>query len=293
MAGTRTGNFPIGFRRVHSDWQHRSLDDLTRYATQAGYEALDLMNINADDVRTVERAGLRVGSVDLLDFGKLMSEDASVRRELVEKNVAYVNQLAPAGVKALFTCIIPGDPAKKRSENYALAVDSFAPIAEACAGHGAALAVEGWPGYLPHYANLCCTPETLRAFIRDIGAGVGVNYDPSHLIRLGVDHLRFLREFLPHVVHVHAKDTAIDREALYEYGSQPSAFAKHHGFGEWTWRYALPGHGEARWGEIFAILRDGGYGGVVSVELEDENYNGSEQGEQAALLESLDFLRKA
>ena len=32
---------------------------------------------------------------------------------------------------------------------------------------------------------------------------------------------------------------------------------------------------------------------IVSVELEDENFNGSEAGEKAALLHSLDFLRSA
>ena len=133
----------------------------------------------------------------------------------------------------------------------------------------------------------------MRSFIKDVGAGVAVNYDPSHLIRLGVDHIRFLKEFAPHVRHVHAKDTQLFPDALYEFGTQGSAFAKPHGFGEWTWRYTIPGHGDARWNEIFTILRDAKYAGVVSVELEDENFNGTEEGEKNALAQSLNFLKSA
>ena len=55
--------------------------------------------------------------------------------------------------------------------------------------------------------------------------------------------------------------------------------------------YTLPGHGLARWSEIFSILKSSGYKGAVSVELEDENFNGSEAGEKAGLLNSLAFLK--
>jgi sugar phosphate isomerase/epimerase len=289
--GTRTGNFPIGFRRGWSDWQKKSVKNLADWAKANGFDLLDLMNVTPEDLRMLRDVGVRIGSVDLLDFGNLMNSDAGKRKELIAKNVDYIKQLGPAGVKVFFTCIIPGDVAKKRSENYSLAIETFTPIAHACAEVGASLAIEGWPGSGPHFANLCCTPETYRAFIKDIGRGVGINYDPSHLIRLGVDHMRFLGEFLPHVKHVHAKDTELDADALYEFGTQGSAFAKSHGFGEWTWRYTIPGHGVARWPEIFKMLKSAGYSGGVSVELEDENFNGSEEGEKAALLHSLNFLR--
>jgi sugar phosphate isomerase/epimerase len=204
--------------------------------------------------------------------------------------VQAINALAPAGIKAFFTVIIPSDPAATRHDNYRLAVQCYQPIVETCRQRGATMVIEGWPGGPPHYATLCCTPESLRKFLKDVGPGAGVNYDPSHLIRLGVDHVRFLREFAPHVKHVHAKDTAIDPDALYEFGTQIATFAAPHGFGEWTWRYTIPGHGCARWGDIFAILQQHDYRGFVSIELEDERFNGSDAGEQAALIHSRNFL---
>ena len=288
---TRTGNYPIGFRRAGVEWQ-KDLARLAKWSKQSGFDVIDFTHKSVgEDYKTLKDAGLSVGSVDLLDFGNVMANDSGKRKEVLEANLKYVKEAAANGGKAFFTCIIPGDATKKRAENYKLAVECFGPIAAACAESGAALAIEGWPGGTPHLANICCTPETVRQFIKDVGRGAGLNYDPSHLIRLGVDHIRFLKEFAPHVKHVHAKDTDIDQDALYEFGTMSAAFATPHRWGEWTWRYTLPGHGIARWGESFKILKAAGYKGAVSVELEDENFNGSEEGEKKALEMSIAYLR--
>ena len=59
------------------------------------------------------------------------------------------------------------------------------------------------------------------------------------------------------------------------------------------WRYTLPGLGVAEWSEIFSILSGAGYKGLVSVELEDENFNGTDEGEKTGLSQSLQFLKSA
>jgi len=289
---TRTGNLPIGFRRGGSAWQ-KNLPALAKWAKAGGFDRIDLGRATADDIKALRANGLDVGSSDLVDMGKIMANDAAARKDAIAQNVAYIKEAAAAGAKVFFTCIIPGDAARKRSENYALAVESFGPIAKACDAAGACLAIEGWPGGGPHLGNLCCNPETYRGLIKDLGSkSVGVNYDPSHLIRMGIDHIRFLQEFAPRVWHVHGKDTEIIDEAVYELGLyQSSAFAKGHGFGEHVWRYTIPGHGCARWIDICKLLKAAGFKGAVSVELEDENFNGSEDGEKAGLLYSLSFLK--
>src|SRR5829696_942430 len=199
---TRTGGFPIGFRRAGVEWQ-KDLAKLAKWSKQAGYDVIDFAHrATAEDYKTLKDAGLAVGAVDLLDFGNIMSPDAGKRKELTDANVKFVKEAAQNGAKALFTVVIPGDQAGKRAENYKLAVDCYTPIAHACADAGAFLAIEGWPGGFPYYASLCCTPETVRQFIKDVGRGVGINYDPSHLIRLRVDQIRFLHEFGQHVKHV-------------------------------------------------------------------------------------------
>ena len=120
---------------------------------------------------------------------------------------------------------------------------------------------------------------------------MGINYDPSHLLRMGIDPLRFLQEFIERIYHVHGKDTEIVEERLYEYGHEQTAtFAKNISFGNQAWRYAIPGHGIMRWKEAFSRLAEAEYKGIISVELEDANFNGSEKGEKLGLLKSLQYL---
>jgi len=290
--GTRTGSFPIGFRRGWSDWQKNDLKALANWAKSTGFEVLDLGTPSPEDLAVLSAAGLKIGTADLLDWPKLMSSDAGKRKEAVARNTEYVTKLASLGCKRYFTVAIPEDAAKPRLENYKLAVEGYGELARNIEKTGAKILFEGWPGggALP---NPMCNPETYRAIFKDIGSkAVGVNYDPSHLIRMGIDHVRFVEEFADRVGHVHGKDTEVVGDALYEYGLyQPSLFSKGHGFGEHAWRYTLPGHGCARWTKIFQVLAGVKYDGAVCVELEDENFNGTEKGEKDALIASLAFLR--
>src|SRR5476649_119905 len=113
---TRTGNFPVGFRRGWSDWQKKDLKALAAWAKSTGFDRIDLGAATADDIKTLRAAGLDIGSADLLDMS--VHEDAGKRKESIAKNVSYVKEAAAAGAKVFFTCIIPTNPAKNRTENY-------------------------------------------------------------------------------------------------------------------------------------------------------------------------------
>jgi sugar phosphate isomerase/epimerase len=290
---TRTGNFAIGFRRGGSEWQ-KNLPVLAAWAAQQGFEALDLREPNAADLAALAERKLRVGSVDFIHAGKVVSKDPAERKDHVARGIEYIRQCAAAGCRIIFTVIPASDSTARASANYAVAVESFAPLAAAAHEAGAVIAVEGWPGGRPAYANLVCNPEQYRAFLKDCGAGVAINFDPSHLIRMGIDPMRFLGEFAPRVRHVHGKDTQIVAENIYELGLyQESISRKGFGYGEWAWRYTIPGHGVARWPEMLSVLKQAGFAGIVSVELEDCNFNGTEEGEKAGLVHSLNFLRGA
>lgn len=288
MARTRTGSFPIGFRRGWSDWQ-RSLDGLIEFAKGNGFEFLDVGPMGGEELRKITGAGLRVGSVDLKQWSDLFSPDAGKRQAAAEANVELVRSAVAAGAKVFFAVVIPEDPKKSRQENFALAVDSLKKLCAAIAGTGAKIALEGWPG---GGANLACTPADSRALLGAVGSeALGINFDPSHLLRMGIDPVRFAGEFARKIFHVHGKDTELLDDELYEHGHfQPATFAKGHGFGAHAWRYCIPGHGCARWSKLLSILRDAQYQGMVSIELEDENFNGSEEGEKRGLLAARDFL---
>ena len=279
MSRTRTGQFGIGFRRGGGDWQ-QDIASLVQWAKESGFECLDVRG-NPDDVRAVIDAGLAVGSADLPDGRGMMAPDADLRDQAVEANAEFV-RACKGSVRNFFVVMLPEDPARPRPENFGYMVDSYgrlAPTLEECGGR---IVIEGWPGP----GALCCTPETIRALLKEIDSpAMGINYDPSHLIRMGIDPLRVLREFAGRVGHVHGKDTEILTERLYELGTeQPPTFAERIGFGGGHWRYTIPGHGQMRWTKAFDILAGAGYEGMVSIELEDANFNGSEAGEKQGLL---------
>jgi sugar phosphate isomerase/epimerase len=290
---TRTGSFPIGFRQGWTSW-FKDLPGLLAWAAKSNFEAIDLGSATPADIAKVQDAGLRIGTVDLVDFGKLMVTDPGKRKDLIDRNVAHITALSAVGVKAFFACMLPEDPTAKRAENYRHAVDAFAPLCEAAYAAGSRLAVEGYPGGPPHYGALCTTPETVRALLKDLPPGFALNFDPSHLVRLGVDPYRFAKEFAPHFAHAHGKDTEVFDEAVYEYGRyQPAVFSKPRGFGEHVWRYTIPGHGATPWSSCFKVMQEAGFTGAVCIELEDDQFNGTEAGEKEALLYGQNFLRGA
>jgi len=284
---TRTGHFPIGFRYGGGAWQ-KDLDSLTAWAKQNGLEAIDLGKDGDRLARKAIDAGLRVGTVDLLEVNAMMSPDRGRRKDAIARNAAYVRACGAYGPIDYFLVMTPEQPDLPRPENFRYMIESFGELAAVLEENKARLAIEGWPGP----GALCCTPEGYRALFKELPTqAVGINYDPSHLIRMDIDHLRFLREFADRVWHVHGKDTELLTENLYEYGNeQPPTFAKRIAFGSLHWRYTIPGHGCARWIEVFRILEASRFAGSVCIELEDANFNGSEEGERLGILKGAQFL---
>lgn len=288
MSRTLTGGFPIGFRYAPlSDWSN-DLQARITWAQQSGFGALDIGKDGAEHAAEVIAAGLRLGSVDLLEWQGMLSPQAATRKEAVARNAAYIEACAAVGPLNHFVVMLPEDPSAPPREVFRAMVASYTELAPVLEAHGAKIVIEGWPGP----GALCCTPESYRAFFGACPSpAMGVNYDPSHLIRMGIDPLRFLDEFMERVYHVHAKDTELVGEARYEYGTeQKPLFGTSPSFGGPFWRYTLPGHGVMRWKRAFEKLRDAGYSGCVSVELEDCYFSGRQESEQAGLAASSRFL---
>ena len=284
---TATGNFPLGWRRRNFTWE-QDLDGMIAWALANDLEVIDLGR-DADSItKRVVDAGLRVGSADLTVWGEMMSPDAGKRRDAVARNADYVRACAAAGAKTFFICMIPEDPSRPRAENFGYMVESYGELSATFEECGAYLVIEGWPGP----GSLVCAPETYRAFIEQVRSpNMGVNYDPSHLVRMGIDPIRFLKEFVGHVFHVHGKDCMIIEENLYQYGNlQESTFGSPFKYGGMNWRYTIPGHGISDWKIILKTLKDNGYSGCVCIELEDHYYDDTEYDQKQGVLQGVKFL---
>lgn len=294
----------LGFR-LPGIAEHRPPADIASWAADNGFGALDIGRPDADSVKAIRRAGLEVGTFDLPGVSLLLSPDPIQRQTGVQTITGAAAQARDLGLIKAFAIFLPPDSAQSRGVSFQNWSQSWPKASAALAAAGVDVVMEGWPGPGPHYPALGVAPETVRAMLQvDAARGAGalkLNYDPSHLVRLGIDPLRFLSEFGAYVRHMHGKDTAFDAGRLYETGhlgaSLPpempgSAAQRQFGFGEGWWRYCVPGDGVLPWPGIAAGLAELGFDGIISVELEDGRYNGSWEGEQRGLRRSREHLAR-
>lgn len=269
------------------------LADFARWCREDGFDAVDLGGADAGRIQTLRDAGLELGTVDLPGTSKLLSPDRAVRAEGIEQAGRALDAVADNGGDKMFCVFLPPDRGQSRRDSFENWRLAFAEVAAHAERRGVRIAMEGWPGPGPQYPALGVTPETIRAMFEAVpGEAFGLNYDPSHLARVGVDPLRALDEFASRVIHAHGKDTAFDAEALYRQGNLGPTFERPVGFSEGWWRYTIPGEGVCDWAAICARLARAGFDGIISIELEDFRYNGTVEGEKQGLSRAREHLRR-
>jgi sugar phosphate isomerase/epimerase len=150
------------------------------------------------------------------------------------------------------------------------------PLIEYAAARDVRLVVENCPmeGWHPdgYPANLAYSPE-LWDWLTSLG--LFLNFDPSHLVWLGIDPVPALTGHLDRVLHVQAKDIELDPASRNRFSVFGQAVDKPSPWDSGWWRYRIPGRGELDWRRIVDVLYHGGYDGVVSVEHEDPVWGGT------------------
>ncbi|MBB3111686.1 sugar phosphate isomerase/epimerase [Paenibacillus phyllosphaerae] len=282
--------YPIGMRippRIGEQGIHYTV----QWAAEAGLDLLDVPQLTPEIKQACDARGIGIGSVDAQHTSRLLSRNPEVRSEAVESFKLQIDQIAELGGRVMFLCLVPEDHTLPRREGFAIWKETFPEIVRHAEQQGVYMAIEGWPGPAPHYSTLGCTPEMWRAMFEAIPSKhFGLNYDPSHLVRLGIDYLRALTEFGDRIVHCHGKDTEILHDELYECGILPSTFESKYAFSEGSWRYTIPGHGDVEWNKVAVRLEQIGYQGAISIELEDHRYWGSIEAEQQGIVKAASHL---
>jgi len=137
---------------------------------------------------------------------------------------------------------------------------------QACEQNHVRILWEPWP----EGPNLATSPVGFSALFKGFGNSpyVGLQYDPSHLVRQFMDPIQTAWDFLDKIYDVHLKDTEIFWPVLRAGGIKPVNGA------DW-WTYRIPGMGSIKWSEFFSALQSVGYAGAMSIEQEDPFYGAS------------------
>lgn len=139
----------------------------------------------------------------------------------------------------------------------------------ACEKNHVRILWEPWPDG----PNIATSPVGYDALFKAFGNSpyVGLQYDPSHLVRQFMDPIQTARDYVDKIYDVHLKDTEIKWPVLRAGGINPVNKAS------W-WRYRLPGLGSINWAEFFSVLQDASYKGAMSLEHEDPLYGAPNRG---------------
>lgn len=154
-----------------------------------------------------------------------------------------------------------GHASNRVRQNLDTFAEIYGPLADHAETRGVRIAFET-AGRGGGEGNLAHNPELWTAMFEIVPSpAIGLSFDPSHLVWLGIDDIPgLIHEFRDRIYHVDGKDIEIVRDRLQRQGILGSSW----------WRYRLPGNGELDWPAIVAALRDIGYDRTISIEQEDD-----------------------
>ena len=292
---------------------HMTLEEVAAWAAGAGYDALEV---------AAWPAGSRhVHQATHIDVESLTPADAERIRELFDHHgltlsaVSYYGNNLHGGhdererththlracIDAAHTLGVPHvgtfvgrDTTLSVAENLKFAKDQLPPLIGYASERGIKLVIENCPmeGWHPdgYPGNLAYSPE-LWDWMFDLG--LYLNYDPSHLVWLGIDPVDALRPCLEQgrVLHVQAKDIEVNERQRTRYGIFGKTVERTAPEDVGWWRYRVPGLGQLDWNRLIDVLYEGSFNGTVAVEHEDPIWSGSPERLQQGLQIAVRTLR--
>jgi sugar phosphate isomerase/epimerase len=214
---------------------------------------------------TVAGLGLTVSALQVTV--NHIHSDATGRKEINDHFVKTIELAGALGVPYIGTA-----SGKNASLSFPQQVDEIVRVYNelyfpACEKHHVRLLWEPWPDG----PNIATSPVGYEALFKAFGNSpyVGLQYDPSHLVRQFMDPIQTARDFVDKIYDIHLKDTEILWPVLRAAGITPVNGA------HW-WRYRIPGMGSINWREFFSVFQNEGYTGAMSIEQEDPLYGGED-----------------
>ena len=275
-----------GFEVLEVACWPKSTGPARRYAGTSHIDVAALSGSQAKEIMArLKEKNLAISALGY--YPNPLHPDAAHRATVIEHLKKVIVAAGQMGV-GLVNTFCGGDASQHVDANWKEAEKVWPDIIAHARDNGVKLAFENCPMIFsidewPGGHNIAYSPQIWRRILEAWGGDVGMNYDPSHLVWQMIDQARFIREFGPHMFHVHAKDLMIDRDGLYEHGILSAGMG---------WQIPrMPGLGEVDWNAFFSGLYRVGYDGPVVIEHEDRRFEGSDELVKRGFLLARDVLR--
>jgi sugar phosphate isomerase/epimerase len=280
-----------------------SLSEIADWAAANGYAALEVAawpalgdrpftatHIRAEDfsVQDTEetlaifaRTGLTLSSIAFYDNN--LHPDAEQRSSINAHVLSCIDAAAALGCPTVGT-FIGRDPSLSVADNLRQAEQIFPRLVDYGGERGVKIIIEncvmeGWhPDGYP--GNLAYSPELWEWMFE---LGLYLNYDPSHLIWMGIDPIEAVRPYIDRIPHAQAKDIEVFPQLRNRFGYPGRAVNRPDPWDVGWWRYRVPGLGQVDWRRLIDTLYEGGFDGVLSVEHEDPVWSGTPEKVQDGL----------
>lgn len=284
------------------------LAEVVSWAAGAGYDSLEVsawptngpgpshLNVDgmdaaaANDVSALfADAGVELSAVGYYENN--LHGDPEIRARTHEHLRRCIDAAVLLGVPHVGT-FIGRNPSASVVENLADAEQVLPPLVAYAADRGVSLVVENCPmeGWHPdgYPGNLAYSPELWEWMFE---LGFYLNYDPSHLLWLGIDPADAVRPYVDRVLHAQAKDTEVNPAARTRYGVFGRTIGRANEWDVGWWRYRVPGRGQVDWLSVIDALDEGGFSGHIAVEHEDPVWGGTPERVKRGLEIARDTLR--
>ncbi|MDN3261292.1 sugar phosphate isomerase/epimerase [Streptomyces sp. CSDS2] len=271
------------------------LERVAGWAAKTGYERLEVAVWPGTGGRDFEAAHIDVAHFDgrerervqglLRETGLAISALAYYennlhpdpeRRAHIRTHLKHAIDAAQAlGVPYVGT-FIGRDPSRSVPDNQREAERVLPELVEYAGERDVKLIIENcvMEGWHPdgHPGNIAYSPELWEWMF---SLGLYLNWDPSHLMWLGIDPLATIAPYADRIVHAQAKDIELDVAARNRYGFFGTTAKNGDPWATGWWRYRVPGRGQVDWTRVVDRLYEAGFTGTLSVEHEDPLWGGT------------------
>jgi sugar phosphate isomerase/epimerase len=257
--------YTTGFKSLElSAWPNSSLD--AEKTSPAAIKAIQ------DDL---EKKGIEISALGYYPNYLDQDETEAKNAQAYLLKVFELAQRMDIGVVATFA---GRNQSKSVEDNIPIFKEVFSRFCDAAEKRNINIAIENCPMVdvkSMQGTNIAFSPEVWDAMFSVVPSkALGLEIDPSHMVWLGIDYVKAVREYGDRIFHAHAKDMEIVRPVLSRVGIYGQALGKLNGW----WRARTPGWGDVDWPAFITALIEVGYTGNIDIEHEDDVFAAAQFG---------------